>query len=72
MCHMGEQALCIRCGGTLDFVGAKSFREADVSIGPLKVGINPLWAPRFDVEVYVCRDCRHLELFAPDSQEPQP
>ncbi len=58
------QQLCLRCGGTLAFLGSKSFREADISVGPLKVGVNPLLAPRFDVEVYVCSTCRHLEFFA--------
>ncbi len=66
-----EQQTCLRCGSALDFLGAKSFREADVSAGPVKIGMNPLFAPRFEVDVYVCSGCRHLEFFAPAGQEPQ-
>jgi hypothetical protein len=53
----------------LGFLGTKSFHEGDPSVGPIRIGLSPLFTPRFQVEVYVCRSCRHLEFFVPVGQD---
>jgi hypothetical protein len=62
---MGDKLTCLRCGGTLDSLGEKSLQSSDVSFGPVTVGFHAVFAPHFEVEVYVCGRCRHLEFFAP-------
>ncbi len=58
---------CLRCGGEMGY----AFTE-DIQLGKAGVirGIWPnIWAGAMRVELYCCKDCGRLELFAAENGE---
>jgi hypothetical protein len=57
---------CLRCGLELQFAGARSLRDAGAGIF---AELAPLLENSQRVNVYVCPQCGHVDLFAEGNQE---
>jgi hypothetical protein len=66
---MSSQPKCTNCGSAIELLGMKAFHEGDAKLGPIKIGVSSMFTPRFEVEVFVCTRCRHLEFFLPGGEE---
>lgn len=58
---------CLRCSTALDYIGVKRLHEGPG--GGVFSGWNDQFMNKFDVDVYICRNCGKIEIFMKDVGE---
>lgn len=62
-----EREVCIRCGGTMVHIGQEELQLG--KYGLLTGHLNQLISGALTVDLYCCRDCKKLELYAVEEPE---
>lgn len=62
-----EREVCIRCGGTMVHIGQEQLQLG--KFGLLTGHLSQLFSGALSVDIYCCRDCKKLELYAVESPE---
>lgn len=62
-----EREVCIRCGGPMVHIGQEQLQLG--KYGLLTGHLSQLFSGALTVDIYCCRDCKKLELYAVEEPE---